>query len=405
VKACGLIVEYNPFHYGHVHHIQAAKEKSGANIIIAVMSGSFLQRGEPAIIDKFHRTRAALNSGVDIVLELPYPFALQSSELFAKGAVDTLAQIGVDSICFGSEMGKANPFIQAAYKLQTTKETFDDVIRTYLDQGYSFPQASNKAYDEIGIHHLDMTKPNNILGLSYTKTMMQDDYSHIEPLTIPRIHNEYHQEKIQHSIASATSIRKELHTNGLTEKALSTLPKQSVDQLQHYKKTANIWHQWELYFPFLHYKVMTMEKQQLASIFSVDEGLENRIKQTASTATSFADWLEKIKTKRYTQTRLQRMFVHILTNTSKEEMYQQIHTDSVPYLRLLGMSKQGRAYINKYKKHISIPIITNLKKDQIHEMMLDERATHIYYTILYPEKRIILRKQEFTGPIFSSDYP
>src|SRR5690625_3082690 len=135
MKACGLIVEYNPFHYGHLYHLQKAREISGADCIIAIMSGPFLQRGEPAIIDKFSRTWSALKSGVDIVLELPYFFAVQSSDLFAKGAILSLAEIGVSSICFGSESGKINHFLQSYTDIHANKSHYLTTLKQYLAEG------------------------------------------------------------------------------------------------------------------------------------------------------------------------------------------------------------------------------------------------------------------------------
>lgn len=403
MKVCGLVVEYNPFHNGHLHHIEAAREKSNADCIIAVMSGPFLQRGEPAVIDKFYRTRAALTAGADVVIELPYAYAVQSSELFAKGAVHSLHQMGVNSICFGSEIGEIEPFIHTVNTLQTTITKYNQIVKMHLNEGDAFPQAANKAYEAIGINHLDIMQPNNILGLSYVKTIMKSNLP-IEPLTIQRLNNQYHDETIEHTVASATSIRKELQTVGLTEKALQTLPKGSIQQLQHYKETTGIWHHWEQYFPLLHYKVMTMEKQQLTTIHGVDEGLENRIKRTALHAQSFSDWMQKIKTKRYTQTRLQRVLVHILTHTTKEEIDHFTQNCSVPYLRLLGMSNQGRNYISQHKKHTAIPIITNLKKSLPADLSLDERAMNVFYSVLHADKRIKLRKQEFSGPIIADAF-
>src|SRR5699024_1743363 len=146
MKASGLVVEYNPFHNGHLFHVQQAKKISSADCIIAVMSGSFLQRGEPAIIDKFHRTKTALASGVDIVLELPYAYAVQSSELFAKGAIHTLQKIGVDSLCFGSESGNISDFITSYNTLKEKNETFKRILKKSLNNGYSFPEASKEAY-------------------------------------------------------------------------------------------------------------------------------------------------------------------------------------------------------------------------------------------------------------------
>lgn len=399
MKACGLIVEYNPFHNGHLHHLKEAKALSGATVIIAIMSGNFLQRGEPAIIDKHFRTRAALNSGVDIVLELPYPYAVQSSELFAKGALRSLHELGVDSICFGSEIGSIEPFIQTVHTLNKSQNKYDNLVKYYMDQGYAFPQASNEAYKKIGISSLDVMQPNNILGLSYTKTIINEHLT-IKPLTIKRINNDYHDETINDHIASATSIRKALHKDKQTKDITHTLPEATVQQLNEYKKTTTIWHHWEHYFPLLHYKVMTMESEQLATILGVDEGLENRIKQTARHAHSFAHWLDKIKTKRYTQTRLQRMFVHILTNTTKQAIKPFTNNNNIPYLRLLGMSDLGQAYINQRKKQFTVPLITNIKRDSPADITIDERATDAYYAVLDAHTRIKLRKQSFMGPIF-----
>lgn len=399
MKAAGIIVEYNPYHNGHVHHLQATKEKTQADVIIAVMSGNFLQRGEPAIIDKFHRAKAAIQTGVDIVLELPYPYAVQSSELFAKGAVYSLYELGVTSICFGSEAGVIDPFLQAVSKLDQSKNIYELELHKHLHQGDAFPVASSKAYDAIGLDILKMNQPNNILGLSYTKTILKNNLP-IEPLTIQRVHNAYHDTSINHKIASATSIRKELLMNGLSETVINTLPDATISQLHQYKKISTVWHQWEHYFPYLHYKITSMKSSELEDFLGVDEGLEHRIKETAPYILSYSNWLDKVKTKRYTTNRLQRMFTHILTHTTKEENERFKHLNSVPYLRLLGMNKNGRQYISQQKKHLGIPLITNLKRDLPHEYLLDERATNMYYSILKPEQRIPLRKQEFKGPYF-----
>src|SRR5690625_3404959 len=176
VKACGLIVEYNPLHNGHLYHIKEARNISQAECMIAVMSGSFLQRGEPAIIDKFHRTNAALASGVDIVLELPYPYAVQSSDLFAKGSVKTLYEVGVENICFGSEQGDISHFITSYNIYKDHQDTYRHELKNYLQQGMSFPQASKHAYKKIGLTHqdMDLSQPNNILGFSYIKTILDD---------------------------------------------------------------------------------------------------------------------------------------------------------------------------------------------------------------------------------------
>src|SRR5690625_2759884 len=159
------------------------------------MSGSFLQRGEPAIIDKFHRTKAALTAGIDLVIELPFPFAVQSSELFAKGAVLSLNALGIHSICFGSESGEIEPFVHGVNQLTKHKDSYDETIRTYMHTGLSYPEASSKAYETIGIKDLNMLQPNNILGFSYVKTIIRNNLP-IEPLTIQRMQSHFHEDKI-----------------------------------------------------------------------------------------------------------------------------------------------------------------------------------------------------------------
>ena len=398
MKACGIVVEYNPFHNGHLYHLQQAKEQSKSDCIIAVMSGSFLQRGEPAIIDKFHRAKAALFAGADLVIELPYAYAVQSSDLFAKGALFSLHALHVDSICFGSESGQINYFIDGVKRLQKNKSLYRNTIRAFLDEGFAFPEASYKGYEAIGLSDMDMIQPNNILGFSYVRTIFEYNLP-LKPLTIKRIQSGFHEERILDSIASATSIRKELITHGLIDKVTNAMPDESFHQLQQYKEKSSILHTWEHYFPFLHYQVMTMSKKELANIHGVDEGLEHRIKKTAQDAISFQDWIERVKTRRYTQTRLQRLFVHILTNTTKQTIAKITSMTHAPYIRLLGMSKTGQAFLNSKKKDLTIPIITNLNKSNHALLALDEKVTNIYYTVLPSNKRNQLRQQEFQLPI------
>lgn len=401
MNACGLIVEYNPFHNGHVYHLEEAKKTTAADCVVAVMSGSFLQRGEPAIIDKFHRTKAALNTGIDVVLELPYVYAVQHSDIFATGAVKTLYEFGVNSVCFGSESGSINSFLSSYHTFKAKSSTFNHTLKYYLDAGNSFPEASTYAYKEIGLtdSSMDLSKPNNILGYSYVKAIMENKLP-IEPLTIKRKANAFHDENITGTIASATSIRKELmkqHT--LTSKITDSLPGETVNQLQQYVLTASHWHDWERYFPLLHYRVMTMSKEELATIQGVDEGIENRIKATAKIASSFQNWVEAIKTKRYTWTRIQRMFVHILTNTKKTEIEMISQDSSVPYVRVIGLTNNGRNYLNQQKKQMNVPIVSSIGRNQHNILSIEEKVSNTYYSILPPKSRQKLFKQELQAPI------
>lgn len=403
MDACGLIVEYNPFHNGHLHHLQEAKKKSKASCMIAVMSGNFLQRGEPAIIDKYHRTKAALASGIDIVLELPFLYAVQSSDLFAKGSVQTLNEIGVSSICFGSESGTTSNFITSYQIFKEKQVNFQKSLRENLTKGLSYPNASKAAYENIGLatDEMDLSQPNNILGFSYVKTILDNNLP-IDPFTVERTKSGYHDETISSSIASATSIRKQLFQDGrITEQCASTFPKTTQVQLDNYYRKTFLWHNFELYFPLLHYRVMTMDHSELATIHGVNEGLEFRIKKTAKHAESMYQWIEAIKTKRYTWTRIQRIFIHLLANTKKEDM-QWVKTNlSVPYVRLLGMTENGQAYLNQYKKKMRVPLVSQLPNINKSVLASEEKATNAYYSVLRPSIQRKFIAQEFGSPIIN----
>lgn len=401
MDACGLIVEYNPFHNGHLHHLMEAKKESNASCMIAVMSGNFLQRGEPAIIDKFHRTKAALASGIDIVIELPFVYAVQSSDLFAKGSVQSLNEIGVSSICFGSESGTTTNFI-TSYELFKEKESdFKEELKINLDKGLSFPVASKIAYESIGLatQEMDLSQPNNVLGFSYVREIL-DQQLPITPFTVKRTKSAYHDQTISSSIASATSIRKQLFEDGgLSKQSIITFPASTKEQLEAYHHKASNWHNWEDYFSLLQYRVMTMEYDELALIHGVDEGLEFRIKKTAKRVQSVYEWINAIKTKRYTWTRIQRIFVHILTNTKKEDIQLVKSKKSVPYVRLLGMTEQGQSYLNQQKKLMNVPLVSQLSQHESPILACEEKASNVYYSILGSSVRQAFFNQEIKPPI------
>lgn len=397
MKACGLVVEYNPFHHGHLYHVQKAKQITNCDVTIAIMSGSFLQRGEPAIIDKFKRTKAALHAGIDIVLELPYAYAVQSSNLFAKGALLSLNKLGVTSICFGSELGKIDPFIAHIQQMNLQKQQFDRHVHSFMNSGMSYPRAVSAAYEQIGIINHHVTKPNNILGFHYIKTI--SDYNlAIEPYTIKRVANNYHDKQIQGSIASATSIRLQLQDHANTAPIQHTLPDASLLTLQQYFQETNTFHNWENYFSSLYYKMITSQMKDLSEIHLMEEGIENRIKSQIEHATSFARLMQELTTSRYTKARLQRGLTHILTNTSKDEM-QEFHSSQIPYIRILGMNAKGQAYINQQKKQLDVPLFTKLDRKNAALLHMEERATKTYYSIFAPNVRQKLFRQELQLPI------
>ncbi|MBD1379910.1 nucleotidyltransferase [Metabacillus arenae] len=377
MKAVGIVVEYNPFHNGHLYHLQQSKETAGADIAIAVMSGNFLQRGEPALVSKWSRTKMALQGGVDIVVELPYAFATQKAETFANGAVSILEALHCDSLCFGSESGSTESFHEVIDFLESNQEEYDRFVKEYLKKGYSYPKATSLAFHQLsGSEQLvDLSKPNNILGVQYVKAI-KDQKAAMVPKTIQRISADYHDEEFSsQSIASATSIRKSIFTNKETNELKPFVPNTTWIHLNQYLYDYNQFHHWETYFPYLKYTILTMSKEELRGIYEMEEGLENRIFSNILHSPSFQAFMTSIKTKRYTWTRLQRLAVHILTRTTKNQMNDVIQAS---YIRLLGLSKGGQKYLNQMKKTVPIPIVSKLSSFEDPLITLDIKAAYAY---------------------------
>lgn len=379
MNAVGVIVEYNPFHNGHAFHLKEAKKLADAEVVIAVMSGQFLQRGEPALVSKWKRTEMALLAGADIVFELPYTFATQQANSFASGAVSILEAARCHSLCFGSESGNIESFYRTISFLDENNEEYQSKIRFFIEQGNSFPKASALAFQELYPNEdlLDLSKPNNILGYQYVKAA-QKQKAKIELLTIARKNANYHDPHFaSETIASATSIRKAIFSHNsemLTVKQY--MPETSFQALLDYKEQFGLLHGWENYWPLLKYKLLQSSIDEIKNIYEIEEGLENRLIAAALESNHFQEFMEKIKTKRYTWTRLQRACVHILTNATKQEMDKK--TEKAAYLRLLGMSMYGKQYLNKYKSKLGLPLISKIPSEKHSSLALDIKASRIY---------------------------
>lgn len=360
LKVLGLIVEYNPFHHGHLYHLQQSVKKSGADVVIAVMSGSFLQRGEPALVDKWSRTRMALQGGIDVVVELPYTFATQKAEIFADGAISLLESLSVTDLCFGSENGEIEPFIESVKWVKDHQELINERIKKELAKGKSFPRSFSDAYRSIQKteHLLDLSQPNNILGFHYIQSAMKLNSS-MRVHTITRIGSHYHDQQMpEKNIASATAIRKALFSKKPLTDIRPYVPNYTYQELSSYYSKKGSFHHWEDYFQFLQYKFISSSTEDIKLIYECEEGLEYRLKREIIQADSFEDFIHKLKTKRYTRTRLQRLLVHIYLNTSKEFMRSSLADRKPPYIRILGMSQVGRKYLSKIKKDLSTPLIS-----------------------------------------------
>ncbi|HDR7541495.1 hypothetical protein CKQ70_09745 [Bacillus toyonensis] len=394
-----MVVEYNPFHNGHLYHVQETKKLTQSDIIIAVMSGPFLQRGEPALISKWYRTKMALANGVDLVVELPYVFATQKAETFANGAISILNALHVSEICFGSEDGQIENFYNTISVQKNEEETFNCLVKQFMDAGNSYAKATSDAFSHIltSEKNIDMSQPNNILGFQYMKAILSQNSS-IQAQTIKRFASHYHDETFndQH-IASATSIRKQLFSE---EGSFTTiepfLPQATTSLLANYKQNYGILHNWEQYFSFFKYKLMTMSSGDLRHIYEIEEGLEHRILSKIQNSSSFYSFMEALKTKRYTWTRLQRACTHILTNTTKEEIRSANIEQHAPYIRLLGMSQKGQTYLSKNKKKIELPILTHTKTFDHAALDIEKKANSVYFSIMHEPLRTQLLKQDIT---------
>lgn len=368
MKATGIVVEYNPFHNGHKLHLNKARESTNEDVVIAVMSGSFVQRGEPAILPKWERTKMALAAGVDMVVELPVSFATQHATIFAEESVRILDALHVDSLFFGSEHGVAEDFSVAAKTVVENEATFNQAIQLALvDKKISYARAYTEAFTTLfGADLLDVTKPNNILGFHYALAVQKQNPT-ISLQTIPRAHAEYHAAEATHDqIASATAIRK-LILAGKTEEASRYLPVSSIEVLKNY---TGPFLSWEDYWPLLKYRLIQASSEELEGIRGVSEGIQNRMQHAATKAQSFSNFIERLKTKRYSNARLQRTALQILLNAKEQP--------TSPYIRILGMNKTGQKYLSFHKKNISLPIVTTVSKAAPGLLEEDLRATSIY---------------------------
>lgn len=401
MKILGLIVEYNPFHNGHLYHLKNSIEKTKATHTIAIMSGNFLQRGEPALFDKYTRAYAAVKNGVDLVIELPTMFACQSAEIFSHGAISTLNSLNcVDSICFGSEEGNIDILYTISKILVNEPNEFKISLKKYLDDGMLFPTARSLAlFDYINKFNLlniskekllsILNSSNNILGLEYIKSILKLD-SNITPYTITRIQSEYNSEKIDSNICSATAIRKQLKDLGNINSISSVVPYNTFETLKD-KINNNFYPMFDdNYFDILS-SIIVRDMNILNTYFDVNEGIENKIYQSIFASNTLTDLRESIKSKRYTMTKVKRTLNNILLGITKNDMAKVKDINSVPYIRILAFNDKGREIIKKIKNNSEINIINKFsnvsfsKDDDIFKTLIDYdiKASNLYNLIYY----------------------
>ena len=378
MKIVGLITEYNPFHNGHLYHIEKAKELSGADAVIVVMSGNFVQRGAPAIMPKHLRAEAALRCGVSAVFELPVCYATGSAEFFAEGAISLLDSLGcIDSICFGSECGDLKILDEIAKLTTEEPEEYKEVLRALLKEGLSFPKARRAAVNSCmpGRHvGAILDAPNNILGIEYIKALKRRNSS-MKIFTIKRIVSGYHDNELKENYSSASAIRNLLYHSGNSvhtvadrpydEPALTDVLTSLEDQVppscimlmedNHLERYPVYSDDFSLLFK---YRLMTLTKEELSAYMDVSEELANRIKNQLNYFISFDQFCDLLKTKEMTYSRISRSLFHILLKITEKDMTDYRNAGGCQYAHVLGFRKNGSSVLRHIKKHTSIPIIT-----------------------------------------------
>ncbi|MEE4253033.1 MAG: nucleotidyltransferase [Desulfuromusa sp.] len=359
MHAVGLITEYNPFHNGHLHHLRESIRVTDAEVSVAVMSGHFLQRGEPALIDKWARAEMALRAGVDVVVELPLPWACSSAPDFSHGAVQALAALGVDSLCFGSESGELESLQHCADFLHENKTLIAEKTSALLRQGVNYPQARAQIISALSTDALKTTillEPNNILGIEYLKSLKQIESS-IRPATIQRIGAGYHDiETTEEGIASATGIRKKLAASESVDELLPPLVLQILKQTIVSGRVFS-----EDNYCRLLLSQIFRNSASLSDYWLVENGMENRLLNVAENAFSLEELISGLKSRQLTRTRIQRMLLSILLGLNKDSV-PQLFSSGPQYLHLLAASGKGKKFLASRRKQRTTPLIQNFSR-------------------------------------------
>ncbi|MGH4050515.1 MAG: nucleotidyltransferase [Clostridium sp.] len=382
----GIIVEYNPLHNGHVYHINKTKEITNSDALICVMSGNFAQRGIPSSIDKWTKTRMALNNGVDLVIELPSIYSISSAEFFSFGAVSLLNSLAVvDNICFGSEHGDINDISTISNLLYEEPHQFKSLLKTYLDAGNGYPVARANALSDYfknadtNISNLllsDFLKSsNNILGIEYCKSLIKLNSS-ISPYTLKREGASYDSNLLGNKFSSASAIRKFLKDNGSLTELEAYVPSSVLYEIQKlYSKNEKFIFE-DSMFPYIKYK-SACSKNTLVNLPDVSEGLDNRIIKSLQNNNRYSTAIEGIKSKRYTYSRISRILCQYFIgfdnfNTKK------LRSMPCPYARILGFNSNGKSILKSIKSNSSIPLYTKIPKKLNDIMRLDIQSTRAY---------------------------
>lgn len=374
MKTAGIIAEYNPFHNGHAYQLREIKKHTGADYVVIAMSGDYVQRGEPAILDKYTRTQMALENGADLVLELPVGIATASAEAFAHGGVELLAATGViDYLGFGAETDDLPMLTELAHILNEEPEAYRTALRQALSDGQSFPAARAEAVakyisgrpasEDASKTTAILSQPNNILAIEYLKALEQVNPSPITPILIPRIGDSYHTADARSDYASATAVRRLLY-NQSGNRPVNTgscltalLPASCMELLNSYSFTSRFLCADDL-SELLGYCLLLYRTEGYETFADVSSDLSSRIRRLKDHYQNFTQFAELLKTRELTFTRISRALLHIVLDIKKEDTVIGSHT--VPYLRILGFRQDAAPLLHEIKKRTALPILSKM---------------------------------------------
>ena len=363
-KVLGIVAEYNPFHNGHLHHLQTSKQETKSKYSIAVIGGNFSQRGSCSLVDKWSKAKMAIMSGVDLVIELPTIYSVSSAENFAEGSVKILNSLKiVDNISFGAECSDISILEDIANVLYREPSEYKNLLSHELGKGLSYPKARENALmiylKNIKKYNNVLSSPNNILGIEYIKALKKLNSS-IKPHVVERYSNDYNSTSYTGNIASSTAIRN-IIKSGTFKVLPKVMPESSYSVLIDNIKVGHIVSDISSFEKEIIYNLRKMSTSEIANLPDVGEGLEHSIKKCANSCNSIIEFLNLIKSKRYTNTRLQRILIYALLGITKKDM--QISKKVTPYVRVLGFNDSGKYLLSEIAKaNPKLHIVTSVKK-------------------------------------------
>lgn len=382
----GIITEYNPFHNGHLYHLSSAKSQTNCDGVVCIMSGNFVQRGGPAIIDKWQRASMAIENGVDLVIELPTFYALSSAEYFAKGALSILDSLGIiNNIFFGSECGNIDDLIKIANILVDEPIEFKEELKRNLSYGLTFAKSREisliKVLQDKNLSEI-LRNSNNILGIEYIKAILSLN-SKITPYTFKREGSNYNEEDLSSKFASATSIRKALKDSNSFTKLESFMPIESYKILKDLKSSDYPFVFEEEMFTFIKYKIVS-ECINFNKLSEISEGLDNKILKEVYNSSSYEEFILNIKSKRYTYTKISRLLTQIFIGLDGYDS-KELFNKNLLYARILGFNNKGKEILKQMKKTSTIPLITKVPKNISNPLLALDIASTKCYSLLNPK--------------------